>query len=342
MSLEVTSNIENPKVSILYSNVAELIAIINVLADSKHHASVQKEVENLSRQLSSNSKKFLQKVAGLPYQGIEFFELLLDCRIFNNIDEFTTTVHQYDNKRFIHVLTGSELDDRQIDQLMEDKQALPQWLNDFPWVYRGNPSVFESLLYDTQKFKDDFTELIYEVHKIFFVKMEDKLKNKYEFSLKALKHSLSKNSISDVSEKIMNRKIELNNSIKEIFFLPSYYINPHYVMAYNCHSRMFLYDMKKEDPYSKNHRQKLSAKLKILSDETRLEILRLLILQPTYGKLLSDRLHLTTATISHHLDVLSSAHLITESREKNTKYFSANEKEIDRLIAELNNYLYNK
>lgn len=91
------------------------------------------------------------------------------------------------------------------------------------------------------------------------------------------------------------------------FFLPSYYINPHYVMAYNCHSLMFLYDMKREDPYSKNHRQKLSSKLKIL---------RLLISQPTYGKLLSDRLHLTIATISHHLDVLSSAHLITESREK--------------------------
>ncbi|MBP2033893.1 MFS family permease [Clostridium algifaecis] len=77
MSLEVTSNIENPKVSILYSNIVELIAIINVLADPKHHASVQKEVKNLSIQLSANSKKFLQKVSGLPYQGIEIYMLIV-------------------------------------------------------------------------------------------------------------------------------------------------------------------------------------------------------------------------------------------------------------------------
>ena len=342
MSLEVTSNIENPKVSILYSNIVELIAIINVLADSKHHASVQKEVKNLSRQLSANSKKFLRKVAGLPYQGIEFFELLLNCRIFNDIDEFAATVHQYDNKQFIHILTGGELDDKQIDQLMDDKQALPQWLNDFPWIYRGKTAVFESLLYDTQKFKDDFTELLHEIHKIFFAKMEPKLKDKYDSSLKILRYSLSKNSTYDVIEKIMNRKIAPDDSVKEILFLPSYYISPHYVMAYNRYSRMFLYDMRKENHDAGKNRQKLSAELKVLGDETRLEILRLLILQPTYGKLLSDRLHLTTATISHHLDLLKSAHLIVESREKNTKYFSANEKEIRRLITELNNYLYNK
>lgn len=341
MSLEVTSQTEAPKVYALYSATAELIALTNVLADPKHHASMHGEVQLLLSCLSEGSKAFLNQVAELPYQGIEFFELLLECRIFNDIDAFVTTIRQYDNQQFILILAGGELNEKQLQLLIEDKQALPQWLNDLPWVYRGKSAVFESMLYQTQSFKDHLASLLSEIHQLFFRETEPKLKKQYDKALETLNLGLTQGSYEAVAEKIMNRKIAPDNSIKEILFVPSYYISPHYVMAYNKLSRMFLYDMRKEKEGSGNSKQKLSAELKILGDETRLEIVRLLILQPTYGKLLADRLHLTTATISHHLDVLSSAHLISESREGNTKYFSANEEEINRLITELNNFLYN-
>ncbi|QQE78677.1 helix-turn-helix transcriptional regulator [Alicyclobacillus sp. SO9] len=331
-----------PKVSVFYSSVVELISIANVLADPKHHVSVQDELSDVIEKLSSNSRLFLQKMAQMPFQGLEFFEIVLDCRIFNDVSQFTQVVCDFDNRRFIHVLTGGELENSEIVRLMEDRQALSELLHNFPWVYRGGHEAFESVLYDTQKFKEDFAGLITELYQVYFAEMYQNLKSDYEASLEVLRNSLAKNSPRELAEKIMNRSIRTEGTIEEYLFAPSHYINPHYVMAYNESSRLLLYDMRRESRDTAITRQKLSASLKVLSDETRLEILRLLILQPTYGKILADRLNLTTATISHHLEVLSSAHLVTESKDKNTKYFSVSEDNLEKIIADLKGYLYNK
>ena len=342
MSLEVTTQAEYPKVRIFYSAVAELIVLANVLANPKHHASEQDEIKEITKKLSQESVQFLKEVAELPFQGIEFLEILLDCQAFDCVDEFVKVLLQYDTVRFIRSMTGGELNDAQIKQLMEDKRALPQRLNDLPWIYRGKSAVYESLFYETSAFKESLVSLLKDIYHSYFATVEVDLRPQYQAAIETLHKELAENSVYDVTEKIMNRRIDENPAVSTIYFLPSYYVNPHYIMAYNHSSRMFLFDMRKAEQDEGRVNQNLTNALKVLSDSTRLEILRLLILQPTYGKILADRLHLTTATISHHLEVLSSAHLIHESRDGNTKYFSADEDEIQKLIAELNDYLYNK
>lgn len=342
MSLEVTTQMKYPNVHVFYSAVAEVIVLANVLADPKHHAYEQAEIKKISDRLSRESTQFLKKVAELPFQGIEFLEILLDCQTFDSIDEFVQVLRQYDTVRFIRSMTGGELSDTQINQLMEDKQALPQWLNDLPWLYRGKSAVYESLLYETSAFKESLISLLQDIYHSYFAMVEADLRPRYQAAVDTIYQALAKNSAYDVAEKIMNRRIDESPSIQTILFLPSYYVNPHYIMAYNHSSRMFLYDMRRTEQDKGRANQNLTNALKALSDSTRLEILRLLISQPTYGKILADRLHLTTATISHHLDVLSSAHLIHENRNGNTKYFSADEDEIQKLVDKLNDYLYNK
>ena len=342
MSLEVTTQAKYPKVRILYSAAAEVIVLANVLADPKHHAYEQDEIKKISDRLSQESIHFLKKVAELPFQGIEFLEILLDCQSFDSVDEFVKELRQYDTMRFIRTVTGERLNDAQINQLMEDKQALPQRLNDVPWLYRGKSAVYESLFYETSAFKESAVSLLADIYHSYFAAVEADLRPKYQAAIETLYEELAENSTYDVAEKIMNRRIDESPSINAIFFIPSYYINPHYIMAYNHSSRIFLYDMRRTEQDKGRANQNLTNALKVLSDSTRLEILRLLILQPTYGKIMADRLHLTTATISHHLDVLSSAHLIHESRNGNTKYFSADEDKIQNLVSELNDYLYNK
>lgn len=342
MSLEVMTQTKYPKVQIFYSPVAELIVLAHVLADPKHHAYEQDQIKKIADKLSQESVHFLEKVAELPFQGIEFLEILLDCQAFDSIDEFVKTLRQYDKIRFIRSMTGGELSNEKINQLMEDKQALPQRLKDLPWIYRGKSAVYESFLYETFAFKESLISLLQNIYYSYFATVEADLKPQYQAAIETLYKEFDENSVYDVAEKIMNRRIDENPSINAIFFLPSYYVNPHYIMVHNHSCRMFLYDMRKAEQNRGRANQNLTNALKVLSDSTRLEILRLLILQPTYGKILADHLHLTTATISHHLDVLSSARLIHESRDGNTKYFSVDEDEIQKLVAELNDYLYNK
>lgn len=341
MSLEMATPGNCPEVRVLYSSVAELIMLINVLADPRHHASEQEEVRILSENLSPESIQFLSKIAELPFQGIEFIEILLNCGAFDSLNEFIRVIREFDTVPFIHTMTGDLLSENQITSLMEDRQALPQRLHDLPWVYRGKEAVYESFLFETSVFKESLITLLYEINN-YYSGIQEKLRTPYRKALEFLRGELARTSPYSVAEKIMNRKIEEDPNVETIFFLPSNYVNPHYIMAFSKTSRLFLYDMRKKDSEKSRANQTLTNALKVLSDSTRLEILRLLIAQPSYGKILADRLNLTTATISHHLDVLSSASLICESRSGNTKYFSADVSEIQKLIDTLNDYLYNK
>ncbi len=72
--------------------------------------------------------------------------------------------------------------------------------------------------------------------------------------------------------------------------------------------------------------------LKILSDESKLEILSLLKERRYYGGELAKKLNLTTATISHHMTILVSNGLVTVNKEMNRIYYELNVEIIQRLL----------
>jgi DNA-binding transcriptional ArsR family regulator len=97
-----------------------------------------------------------------------------------------------------------------------------------------------------------------------------------------------------------------------------------------------------DNSFDDGQAERLSELLKVLSDKTRLEILRQLKRRPTYGKVLSSRLKLTTATISRHLDQLKAINLITENKKNNVKYYYVNSDELEKLFGEIRDFLNKK
>lgn len=79
--------------------------------------------------------------------------------------------------------------------------------------------------------------------------------------------------------------------------------------------------------------------MKVISDPTRLSILRMIYANPMFGKEIAAKLGLTTATVSHHLESLKKVALIHVERDKNTKYFSANQRAFNMLIQNLDKYI---
>lgn len=75
-----------------------------------------------------------------------------------------------------------------------------------------------------------------------------------------------------------------------------------------------------------------ASMLKILSDESKLEILSLLKERRYYGGELAKKLDLTTATISHHMTILVSNGLVTVNKEMNRVYYELNEPVIQKLL----------
>ena len=86
-------------------------------------------------------------------------------------------------------------------------------------------------------------------------------------------------------------------------------------------------------------REALLQNLKLLSDHSKFEILKLLRHKSMYGQEICEQLNLSKATISHHMAALSSANFITIREEKNRLYYDINETFINDLLQHLSKEL---
>ena len=80
---------------------------------------------------------------------------------------------------------------------------------------------------------------------------------------------------------------------------------------------------------------------KALSDNKRIEILKLTSKRPWYNKELADYFHLSTATLSYHLNLLLDLRVLNfePSIVNNRYYYTANKEEIEKLFEEVLEYL---
>ncbi|MFZ5353599.1 MAG: ArsR/SmtB family transcription factor [Bacillota bacterium] len=71
---------------------------------------------------------------------------------------------------------------------------------------------------------------------------------------------------------------------------------------------------------------------KNISDKTRFEILKLLLKEEHYGQQLAEKLGITTATVSYHINYLTSANLITLERRDHRIYYILNKAQFTKLV----------
>lgn len=72
---------------------------------------------------------------------------------------------------------------------------------------------------------------------------------------------------------------------------------------------------------------------KVLSDKTRFDILNILIDEESYGQEIAEKLGITTATVSYHMDYLLGASLILIKRKSRRIYYSVNKEQIKNSIS---------
>ncbi len=83
------------------------------------------------------------------------------------------------------------------------------------------------------------------------------------------------------------------------------------------------------------NKEELTRAFKILADEKRLNIIRLLKQGPLYGYELAQRLSLSNSTVSHHLSALTSVNLVKAARKENRVYYEVQPKEIEKLMEQM-------
>lgn len=342
MPLDIENNLDTPKVEIKISKTIELTAVIHYLSDRSHHSFPDKLANALENKLSSESLKLLKLLSSMRLQGLELFEFIIKERAFDDVEFLVKKISEYDDLNFIYTLLGEVLDYSEIKQVKTGRLQLSRLLQDKPVLVSKGSEGLVFLFDNTGKFKNDIVKLIKEMNNKALMGKMDSLKEDYGKAIEKVKAMLKDKSPLDAAQEIMNRQFKRVFNFREYYFIPSYFISPHKLRVYCSDAQMVVFALEEEKSSMAQMGDRLSQIFKIISDRTRLEILRVIIEEPTYGKLLAEKLNLTTATISHHIEVLKSANLIEEKRIKNIKYFAAKEQEIKKLFKEGIDYLFTK
>lgn len=87
-------------------------------------------------------------------------------------------------------------------------------------------------------------------------------------------------------------------------------------------------------------REDILSRLKYMSDASKYEIMMLLKHDRLYGSQLAEKLHLSTATISHHMSALSSTALIDIEKDSNRVYYRLNKVQVSHLLDQLHKDLF--
>ena len=342
MPLDIENGTNAPSIKINSSLAIELAAAIHYLSDRSHHNFSDKLANTLLNKLSIDSLKMLRVLSGMRLQGLELFEFIIKERAFDDIELLMLKINGYDDVDFIYTLLGEVLDYSTIKQVMGNKREFDKLLQERPKLTNCNVKDFGLLFYNTKSFKTDIVNLISEMNNSILLNKLDSLKEDYSKHIEKTRAKIKDKNPMDISQGIMEKQFKRKFDFSEYYFIPSYFISPHKIRVFCTDAQMVVFALEQRENPINEVGDRISLVFKIISDRTRLEILRAIILQPTYGKLLAEQLNLTTATISHHIEVLKSVQLITEERIKNIKYFEANEDEIKKLFDEGLEYLFRK
>lgn len=339
MSLDIDIKQNDYNITVRISKVAELLAAVHLLAHKNHHSFDVDWVKYVLDTINPHSKAMLDKLSSLNFPGLELFDFVTRESIYNDIPLFISKLHQYSSLDFLHIVLDEQISKEQLISAQKDEIVLDSLINEIPWVLKGSDSFLKYMFTNTEDYKLKMISLLQDIYSCDFEEKFKGLQHKYEDSIEILKQRLIGRDPVDVGEEIKGSKFNSKTSFSEYIFSPSYFFHHHNIISYNQNTYLMIYNINIDNSFDDGEAERLSELLKVLSDKSRLEILRQLKRRPTYGKILSTRLNLTTATISRHLDQLKAINLIKEDKSNNVKYYYVNSDEVEKLFDEIRKFI---
>lgn len=339
MPLDLDIQESTSQIKLHTSKILELIASVHLLADKQHHAFAEDWVRLVMGRLSDDSLRFLNLISGMNFPGLDLYDFTLISDNFDDVDQFLKQALEYDALEFLYIVLNQEVGKDELSKLLSGQIALSDYEESLPWSVRGSRKALELLLYHTKTYQSAMVRLAKEIHALDFDARLTEHEEAYADAIASVKSRLEHKDPVTLAEEIKGAKFTSKRRFNRYIFVPSYFLHRHNIICYNETTFLLVYNINATEYQDSGKLDRISEALRILSDKTRLEILRQLKRRPTYGKVLASRLNLTTATISRHLDQLRSINLIREERSDNVKYFKVNDEEIEKLMAEINGFI---
>ncbi|TGA97157.1 ArsR family transcriptional regulator [Sporolactobacillus shoreae] len=269
------------------------------------------------------------------YLGLTLIRFAWDEKNYHDIDSFLESLKQFPSQKlfsyFLHTGYGPEgtINPLNLESTTAniDSSNLPEqekWKLLYLYVHKEETK--ERLV----KLLHDFSQII-----------EDELSGFME------KQRITINRVKSFAEaygeekflQLISKKYQMPvDQMDEVVLAPSVFYDDWSFTTSTENFCLFLFGIKQlpfeESGYSAD-RDKVDQAFRVLADEKRISIIRLLNQSPLYGYELGQRLHLSNSTISHHLSSLAHYGLVRPVRKENRIYYEVRDKQIKKLMSQM-------
>lgn len=324
------------KLIINHSMVHEVLSCISCLIDEDHHLGVI-DIEPF-RILEKDHQRVLAFLKINPVFQMVFMEYALIIEERDDVKTYFQTIEELDRVTQIKCFLGFLYEEDEVKEALDDVGKMETCLKDM--------GVAEIAM--TMKVIDDFEAFVQDFKKLALAVESSEM---FKRALNGVKDQAVGDSIKEMEGEMANRhplsyaqelmgKNFWNISDFEVYeFIPVYFLSPRTVRFMNAKRQIFMKPLKKKEADQDALNREIAETLKILSDPNRLKILNMTYLNPMYGKEIAEVLNITTATVSHHLDLMRNKGLLNVERNKNIKYFSTNNRAFTKLLKLLDEYV---
>jgi len=298
------------------SLTAELIFAANLIASSDDSLRGDPEWISAQReQITAGAREAVPAFVGYWWPTMGLVDFLCWYPLFQEPEAFLDRVEACPIDRFLAVLFNDDLSMRRIGDLLSDPTQARILGDDLSRFSTTGPDQLERLFRDPEGHRRQLLTLVRGSDTPLFRQSFTQTLLDARSAVQTLERRLTNEAPLALAASLREKPLKGPRSYQRVTFVPSRLIGHRHIQSWgNDHAVFFLQlgTLALNGPTETG--AELAEFLKVLSDKTRMDILRLLCKGPSYGKEIATTLGLTTATVSRHLDQLKVAGLVREDK----------------------------
>lgn len=339
MAMEIYGDTNEQLIRVVNSPVVEFVCAVHLLTDAAHFQNEFKWAGEVLSGFKPEDLKALNTIKMFSAGGINILNLIPESGILESIPEFIGYIERLELTDLYYFLLNEEVEKSKIYNAFTGKKERYRIQEIMKW------EVEESELMEffefPEKIKRDTLNMYKKVYANGFLMKLECLKGKMEAGIQYAESFIGKDRVESVLEKISGKPRKLFTGFREHYIIPSYFISPQKSLRIYSGDKIYVvFDCGEIRDKHEGLLEELSALLKVIDDKSRMEILRILMDNKSYGKTLSDLIGISTPTVSHHLDILKKAGFIKEEKVRNIKYFYADKERLKKTVDDINKYFF--
>lgn len=338
MPMEIYGENNEPIINTFNSPVIELICAVHLLTDASHHQYELKWAEEMLAKLDEQDKESLKIIRQFPASGIELLNFVLDSGELKDIKAFLQHMQDIDIVDFFYYILNEQIEKSKISKAFIEVKERYKIQEKIKWPIEDNQLM--NFFQDYERTKSRTIRLLNSIMKYGFQDKLESIQDKIDTGAEYFNSYIGKDAIDSILEKISGRPRKFFAGFREYNIIPSYFVSPRFIRVFSGERLYVVFDCRATGNKSQAMLDELSAILKIIDDKSRLEILKILVYNKSYGKAIADIVGISTPTVSHHLDILKQGGFVKEEKIRNIKYFYADKEKLKAVIDDLNKYFF--